>query len=103
MCRFGLSRVQITSGCKFLHFSFILPLYLCPAPAYIHLRHHSLREREITVRKADFDSGVPQGAVLGPTFWNVLWIRLELTVNTAAIASANNLALVLRRKKEEII
>lgn len=71
-----------------------------------------LSEREIILEAEDasrirkINSGVPQGSVLGPTLWNVLYdglLRLEQPEGVTLIGFADDVAMVVVAKGEEIL
>ncbi|KAA5634955.1 hypothetical protein F3G63_34325, partial [Pseudomonas aeruginosa] len=58
-------------------------------------------EGGVVVKKVT--GGVPQGSILGPTLWNILYdgvLRLELGDGAQLIGFADDLALVVSAKKE---
>lgn len=69
-----------------------------------------LSERELLVEKAGIEErvpmtcGVPQGSVLGPLLWNILYdgiLRQGYPTGTTAFAYADDLALVVTARTEE--
>ena len=69
-----------------------------------------LSEREIivecegTTQNIEISSGVPQGSVLGPTLWNILYddlLRMELPRDVTLIGFADDIAMVVVDKIEE--
>lgn len=68
-----------------------------------------LRNRKIEIDQGvrlECGSGVPQGSVLGPTLWNVLYdgvLSLDLTVDATMIAFADDLALIVGGRDEETL
>lgn len=67
-----------------------------------------LSDREIKGEKFDrnMSAGVPQGSILGPTLWNILYddvLRLEVQEGVTLIAYADDLAIIsLARNEEEM-
>lgn len=68
-----------------------------------------LRNRKVMADRdmsMNVGSGVPQGSVLGPTLWNVLYdgvLDLDLVVNAATIAFADDLALIVGANSEDTL
>lgn len=86
------------------------PAYLC------EILEEYLKDRRVmyTVRGKDADmlltSGVPQGSILGPTLWNILYdglLRLQMPHGVEIIAFADDVALVAKSditsKVEELL
>lgn len=63
------------------------------------------RKLEISVEHVrDVNIGVPQGSILGPTLWNILYdgvLRIEKPEGTELVAYADDLALVVIDESEE--
>lgn len=47
-------------------------------------------------RKGESDRGVPQGLVLGPTLWNIIYDFIRLIRGAISIAYVNDHALVVK-------
>lgn len=72
-----------------------IPLYMQ------NLLESYLEDREIAVdgKSSKVTAGVPQGSVLGPTLWNILYngaLRIDLGEGTTTIGFADDLAILVR-------
>nr|CAH7715473.1 unnamed protein product [Callosobruchus chinensis] len=70
-----------------------------------YLQDRRLRlEKNTNSPHVSMDSGVPQGSILGPTLWNIVYngvLDLELTRDVTTIAYADDLAIVVVAKAED--
>ncbi|XP_064214106.1 uncharacterized protein LOC135266775 [Tribolium castaneum] len=76
--------------------------------ALLALIQDYLQDRGILVGEGEeyveMTCGVPQGSVLGPTLWNVLYdavLRLEMPVGVRTLAFADDLAVLVSSRNEE--
>lgn len=78
---------------------------ICVIASYLSERM-ILLETENGIRQRDINSGVPQGSVLGPTLWNVLYDDLltsEMPDGIVLIGFADDLAMVATAKSENLL
>lgn len=78
---------------------------LCVIASYLSNRR-ILLEAEGTTETVKITSGVPQGSVLGPTLWNVLYdelLRIEFPGEVTLIGFADDIAMVVTAKNEETL
>lgn len=73
--------------------------------SYLSNRKIVLDAQDIS-KEIEVNSGVPQGSVLGPTLWNILYddlLRLEYPEGVTLIGFADDIALVATEKNERVL
>jgi len=79
-----------------------LPPYLCRlVDNYLWDRTLYSQDPSGTEVPMQLTNGVPQGSILGPTLWNILYddlLRVRLTVGTKYLAYADNVAIIVQAK-----
>lgn len=65
-----------------------------------------LLETKEGVKYSSINSGVPQGSVLGPTLWNILYdslFKIKLPEEATLVGFADDVVLIIKAKNEEIL
>ncbi|CAH2233980.1 jg20059 [Pararge aegeria aegeria] len=74
--------------------------------SYLDQRHVVVRDAKGTTKTFEVSSGVPQGSILGPTLWNILYdevLRLDLGSEVQLVGFADDLALIVTAQKEYVL
>lgn len=69
-------------------------------------RRKTLLESETAVKYMEASCGVPQGSVMGPTLWNILYddlLTTEMPAGVKQIGFANDIAIVAKAKNERLL
>jgi hypothetical protein len=84
-----------------------LPSYIYKlADSYLNDRYIIATDALGSTEKIKVNSGVPQGSILGPTLWNLLYdevFKIKLGDNTELIGFADDLALMVKARTEEAV
>lgn len=78
---------------------------ICLIASYLSERKIILQAEDLTEMEA-VSGGVPQGSVLGPTLWNVLYddlLRLDLPEETKLIGFADDIIMMVTARNEDIL